>query len=91
MSTVANLTPAVNFLFADEWDARTVGEFAVYALRRPGSIATLVGELSAYPYKPFNCNGERKVNTHIWVIEDAQGNVLAEEPSLYRAIHKIAR
>jgi hypothetical protein len=90
MTSLSATRPAVN-LHADEWDARNVGQFALYAMRQPGNIATLVGDLHARPYKPFTRNGERKDNARIWVIEDAQGHVLAEEPSLYKAIHRIAK
>lgn len=89
MTSLPVSTSPVN-LFADEWDTRTVAQAARDALRRPGGIVSLIANLSAHSYHPWNCNGERKINTRIWVIEDAQGNVMAEETSLYKAIHKLA-
>lgn len=80
---------AVN-LYADEWDARTVGQFAVYALRSTGGVASLVGDIQARADVPV-IKGERAVNRRHWIIEDAHGEVLAEAPSLYKAIHSIAR
>jgi hypothetical protein len=78
-------------LHSDEWTAREVAQFALYATRRPGGIATLVGDLQARSYHPWLRNGERDWNARIWVIEDAQGKVQAEETSLYKAIHSIAK
>jgi hypothetical protein len=89
MNTLAVSTSAVN-LFADEWDTRTVAQAARDALRRPGGIVSLIANLSARSYHPWNRNGQRHEQARIWVIEDAEGNVLAEEPSLYQAIHKLA-
>jgi hypothetical protein len=87
MNTVTNLTPIVN---ADEWNAAQVGEFAANALRAPGGIAHMCNGLRVSSYRPWMGNA-RKVNSRIWVIEDEQGAVLSEEPSLYRAIHSLAR
>jgi hypothetical protein len=90
MNTLPASAAVVN-LHADEWDARAVGQFAAFALRQPGNIAELTDDLQARPCKTFSSNGQRRDNTRIWVIEDSSGNVLAEESSLYKAIHKLAR
>ena len=89
MTTVPSTTAPVN-LFASEWQAREVAELARYAIRRPGSIATLVADLKARAETPI-VNGERAVNRRHWIITDGDGEVLAEAPSLYRAIHSLAR
>jgi hypothetical protein len=89
MNTVTKLPAGVN-LFADAWDARTVGEYAANAIRRHGNMIALGADLQARADKPI-VNGERRVNTRRWTITDTDGEVLAEENSLYRAIHKIAR
>lgn len=90
MTSLPVSRPVVN-LFVDEWGSHEVAQFALYATRRPGNIATLVGDIQARPYHPWMPNGERNWNARIWVIEDGEGNVLAEEPSLYKAIRKVAR
>ena len=89
MTTLPVLHPVVN-LYADEWRAREVAQFAVYAMRQPGGIGHING-LSVFAYHPWTRNGQRNYNARVWTIEDAQGHLLAEEPSLYKAIHKLAK
>jgi hypothetical protein len=71
-------------VWADEFCPRTVAELARRTLRQPGGIAHIANGLTVSSYTP-------KANSRIWYVEDAQGNVLAEQPSLYLAIHQVAR
>lgn len=88
MSSLPAGTPVVN-LFADEWDPQTVGQFALYATRQPGSIAHLAADLRVQARKPI-VNGECAVNTRHWIVTDSDGEILAQAPSLFQAIHSLA-
>lgn len=90
MASLPVSTPQVN-LYADEWGSREVADFALYALRSTGGVASLVAGLYAHSEAPI-VNGERKVNTRHWFIRDSEsGEIVAKGKSLYKAIHSIAR
>lgn len=77
-------------LHADEFCARTVADLARFALRQPGGIAR-IGDLSVSSYRPCDPQGGVAERSRIWLIEDADGRILAEMPSLFAAVHSVAR